>query len=67
MEVDGVLGDQTFEQSAEDVALGDSGNEVGIEFRDLVTDAPMEDLGAVAALNGGFAFEAAGVEQKPEA
>ena len=66
MEVDGILGDEALEKRAQDVALGDAGDEVGIELGDLVSDSPVQDLIPVALLDGGFALEAAAGGQQPE-
>jgi hypothetical protein len=66
VEIDGVLGDEALEEGAEHVALGDAGDEVRIEFGDLVADAAVQDLFAVAALDGGLSFQATRAAQRAE-
>ena len=60
MEINGILGHQTFEEGGSDIDLGDRGGEVGIEIADVAANATVKDLVAVALVDGCFPWHAAG-------
>ena len=56
----GVFADEAFKEGGEDGVVVGGGGEVRVEIGGLGAHAAVERLVAVAALDGGFAFEAAG-------
>ena len=63
MEIDRIFGNQTFEQSGENIVIARLGGEVWIESREIVADAAVENLFAIASFHGGFARRAGGREE----
>ena len=67
MEIDGIFRDEALQKSGEDVVVACLRSELGIQTREIVTDAAMKNLLAVAAFDGGFAWRTSGKKKKTDA
>src|SRR5437899_10525824 len=66
MQIDGIFGDETFEQREDDVMFGDAGDDMGVEVLRFGAVAEVKDLLTISRLDTRLAFAAAGKDDEQE-